>query len=208
MLTTPHRFLLLTASLLLAAPLPGQEIPTSNSNLTNSQIVGKQLFLGKECTACHTLGSEDAGEKTAMQSTREPEWFASHVDEHSEVILREDRSSRRKRRTAAEEVDMLRAYLDSTSAAGKEQIDAMPESVFMGAFLYARNKCQNCHMIAGDGKDVGPDLTKIGNEHKHDWFIKNMVDPKQFAPDTEMPSFEELSQEALNQIADYLTTLK
>lgn len=203
-----HWLAVLAAITLLAAPVFSQDKNTSTSNLSNPQIAGKQLFVGKECTACHTLAEKDEGEKTAMQSTRDDEWFAGHVAEHSEVILRDDRSSRRKRRTAAEEVDMLRAYLYGTTAAEKKQIDSMSEDVFKGAYLYAQNKCQNCHMIAGEGKDIGPDLSRIASKHDRAWLLKNLLDPKQFAPDTEMPSYEELGEQALNQIAAYLTTLK
>jgi mono/diheme cytochrome c family protein len=195
-------------SLAFVLPLASQEKQASNSNLPIPRIAGKQLYFGKNCNECHTLGDKAEGEKTPVKTTREEKWFAGHVAEHSEIILRKDRSKRRQRRTAREEVMMLKAWLEGATPDEKKQIDAMPENVFKGAYLFAQNKCLNCHTVAGYGKDVGPELTKVGNEHDHEWFVKNMIDPKQFAPDTEMPSFEDLPKEALNQIAAYLGTLK
>ena len=105
----------LAAITLFAAPVFSQDKNTSTSNLSNPQIAGKQLFVGKECTACHTLAEKDEGEKTAMQSTRDDEWFAGHVAEHSEVILRDDRSSRRFAGAGDEE---LRAHFERLASHG------------------------------------------------------------------------------------------
>lgn len=195
-------------ALAFAFQASGQEKAVSNSNLSVPKIAGKQLYLGKNCNECHTLGDKAEGEKTAMKTTRKEEWFGDHVAEYSEVILRQERSARRQKRTAAEEAMMLKAFLEEATPDERKQIDAMPDNIFKGAYLFAQNKCLNCHTVAGFGKDVGPDLTKVATEHDHEWFIKNMIDPKQFAPDTEMPSFEDLPKEALNQIADYLSSLK
>lgn len=185
-----------------------QDKSAGNSNISVAKIAGKQLFFGKNCDECHAPGDKADGDKTPVKSTREQDWFAEHVAEYSEIILRQERSKRRQRRTAREEAVMLMAYLEEASPDEKKQIKAMPEDVFKGAYLFAQHKCLNCHAVAGYGKDVGPDLTKVGNEHNREWFVKNMIDPKQFAPDTEMPSFGDLPKETLDQIAAYLSTLK
>lgn len=186
----------------------GQENAVSYSNLSIPKIAGKQLFFGKNCDRCHTLGAEKEGDRSPMKSSRDPEWFDKHVKENSEIILRQERSARRQRRTAKEEAMMIEAWLFQTTPDERKQIDTMPENIFKGAYLVAQNKCLNCHAIAGYGKDVGPDLTHIARKHDHAWFIQNLIDPKQFSPDTEMPSFEDLGEEALELIADYLTSLK
>ncbi|MFQ5628790.1 MAG: c-type cytochrome [bacterium] len=192
--------------LIIAFHATGQE--QSNSNLAVSKIAGKQLFFAKNCGECHTLSDKADGDKSPMATTRDEEWFAGHLAENAEVVLRKERSKRRQKRTAREEATMLKAYLEAATSGEKKQINAMPKNVFLGAYLFAQNKCVNCHTVAGYGKDTGPDLTKTAQDHNHEWFIKNMVDPKQFAPDTEMPSFEDLPEKTRNQIADYLSTLK
>lgn len=196
------------ASLVIAAAWKPQEKTPSYGKVALSKIAGLKLYELKNCGECHTLKAQAEGERTPMKSAREGEWFASHVGEHSEVVLRQERSERRKRRTAEEEVEALRAYLFEATADEKKLISAMPKSAFEGAFIAKREKCTNCHMFGGEGKDTGPDLSDVGPKHDRNWFMQNLIDPKQFAPDTDMPSFEELPKEELNKIIDYLQTLK
>ncbi len=41
----------------------------------------------------------------------------------------------------------------------------------------AEVSCQRCHKIKGEGGEVGPDLTGIGNRQKRDYLLQSIVDP-------------------------------
>lgn len=180
----------------------------SYSNLKVSQIAGKNLFGLKDCTGCHTLADKADGKLTPVTNRRSGEWFVQHVEEKSEVVLQETKSARRKKRVLRDEITALENFLFRTSAMEKKEIADMRENVFQGAYLVYQNNCLNCHKIAGEGKEVAPDLTHVAEKHTKEWFVKNLQNPQQFAPESPMPKFDSLPAESLYNIADYLQTLK
>ncbi|RMD94595.1 MAG: cytochrome c [Calditrichaeota bacterium] len=180
----------------------------SYGHIALQKIAGKKLYFLKKCNDCHTLAAAAEGKRTPIKKMREPEWFDAHLKEKSEIVLRQEKNRRKRRRVFREEKQALQAFLFAATPEERKQIDAMPENVFAGAYLAYQNRCLRCHSIAGVGKDIGPDLSKVGNKHTKEWFIKNFINPKQFAPDTQMPSFADLPRADLEKIADYLLTLK
>lgn len=181
---------------------------TSNSNPPVPPIAGKALFELKGCTDCHTLGSEAENERTPIQEKRGDAWFKEHAEQETPIVLREEKSKRRQRKVLEEEITALEAFLFDTKPEAREQIDAMSETVFRGAYLVYQQPCLNCHKIAGYGKEVAPELTQVGTEHDKSWFIANLKDPQQFNPESIMPKFDHLPEEDLESIAEYLLTLK
>ena len=64
-----------------------------------------------------------------------------------------------------------------------------------------------CHMVHGEGGDLGPDLTRVGRRLRPD-FIKPFIRrPMSFNPDTDMPPFEGTERE-LDDLTRYLRSLK
>lgn len=180
----------------------------STANLALTKIAGKQLFTLKKCTECHTWPGESDENRSAIENMRDEGWFEEHVQENSEIVLRIETNRRRQRRVFREEIEALKAFLFEASPQERAQIDSLPAAVYEGAYLAYQNNCLRCHTIAGVGKDIGPDLSHIGTKHDKTWFIQNLIDPKQFAPDTEMPSFKDLPPESLEKIAAYLLSLR
>jgi cbb3-type cytochrome oxidase cytochrome c subunit len=193
---------------MLMAMVQEKPEPVANSNLRPTQVAGRHLLDLKECTDCHTLGPKADDKLTPMTNKRSDEWFAGHVDEESTVVLREETSERRRRRVLQDEIIALNDFLFDSSAEEKKQIEAMQENIFAGAYLFYQNNCLNCHIVAGAGKEIGPTLTEVGDKRDHSWFIKNLNNPQQFAPESVMPRFDTLPLPSLEKMADYLTTLK
>ncbi|MCG8605376.1 cytochrome c [bacterium] len=198
----------LFAFLCLALTQSGQEKPLSYSNLTPAQIAGKHLFTLKKCADCHTLGAEADGKLTPVTNKRDDDWFAAHMEKESPIVLREEKSKRRQKRVLRTEITALDEFLYASKDDAKKQIDGMPENIFEGGYLVFQQTCLNCHAVAGFGKEVAPDLTSIGKKHDKKWFVANLKNPQQFAPESLMPKFDFLSEEQLGKIADYLGSLK
>lgn len=179
-----------------------------NSNLTVLQIAGKNLFQLKKCVDCHTLAPTKENDRTPVAKIRHKDWFHEHVKDKSPIVLREERSKRKQRSVLKAEVAALSAFLFDSKPAEKKQVEAMNANVLQGAYLLYQNNCLNCHVVAGTGKDLGPDLTKVATRRARDWLLRNLNDPQQFAADSEMPKFDKLPAKAKNQIVDYLLTLR
>ena len=80
-----------------------------------------------------------------------------------------------------------------------------------GRALYRSQKCDECHMIAGEGGDDGPELSEIGLHHSTAWLHSFLEDPPRFRSDTtEMPTFgpPTLSHQEIEELARYLSTLR
>lgn len=203
--------LLMTGFIALMAAAFSQDnkkIAVSNSNLRVTQIAGRHLLDLKECTDCHTLGQQAEDKLTPMTNKRSDKWFADHITEKTTIVLREETSERKRKRVLQDEILALDDYLYQSKAEEREQIETMPENVFEGAYLVYQNNCLNCHAIAGAGKDIGPNLTHVGSKRDKTWFIANLKNPQQFAPESVMPRFDHLRPEVLEKMADYLTTLR
>jgi mono/diheme cytochrome c family protein len=78
-----------------------------------------------------------------------------------------------------------------------------------GAAVYQSQRCKDCHTLNGKGGAVGPNLTYVGSKRSRDYIVQQIKDPKSHNPNTAMPSFrDELSEQQINDLADYLSRLK
>ena len=80
-----------------------------------------------------------------------------------------------------------------------------------GRALFHAQKCGDCHLVAGEGGDKGPELTDVGLHHSAGWLHSYIELPSRFRGDTtQMPSFgpPTLSHREIEELAQYLTTLR
>jgi mono/diheme cytochrome c family protein len=76
-----------------------------------------------------------------------------------------------------------------------------------GEPLFAEN-CLRCHSLLGKGGTIGPDLSKIGARRDDKYLEEVIRRPSHPFPGTVMPAFDNLSQEELRLLVDYLLSLK
>ena len=104
-------------------------------------------------------------------------------------------------------------------AAVRERGPAIPKEVGRpltsaersGRALYRSQKCEDCHMLAGEGGDKGPDLSDVGLHHSPAWLHSYIEEPTRFRGDTtEMPAFgpPNLSHQEIEELAQYLSSLR
>jgi mono/diheme cytochrome c family protein len=77
-----------------------------------------------------------------------------------------------------------------------------------GAQLFRNGRCKECHTIKGKGGAAGPNLTFIGGKRSREYIIEQIKNPKSHNPNSEMPSFNTLPEQDINDLADYLSHLK
>lgn len=167
-----------------------------------SVLAGKQIYALKKCGDCHNQGAK---EFTPIKAVPADSVLAAHVEAlKSANVLRQGETARKQKRTAAEEVVAMVAYLKN-----REKADAAAANMVTAGFVMVRETCRNCHLINGAGKgDVGPDLKGVGAKHDKKWLVDHFVDPQAFVKDSMMPKFGALPKAELEAMADYLLTLK
>ena len=79
-----------------------------------------------------------------------------------------------------------------------------------GKVLYQAQQCGNCHKIAGEGGEVGPDLSTVGLRHSAGWLHSFIESPSRFRPGTPMPAFgpPAMTHQAIEELSQYLSTLR
>jgi len=77
-----------------------------------------------------------------------------------------------------------------------------------GAALFRSLGCQACHRVNGTGGTVGPDLSNEAlRHHPRSWLIAQIRHPALHFPGSPMPSFDQLGDRQLSELADYLAGL-
>jgi cytochrome c2 len=76
-----------------------------------------------------------------------------------------------------------------------------------GQKVYIAQKCNICHVVAGVGGKLGPDLSGIGLTRTAAWLEKYLPDPRAFNPKGKMPA-QSIKGQDLKDLAAYLATLK
>lgn len=77
-----------------------------------------------------------------------------------------------------------------------------------GHEVFVTNHCQSCHVVAGQGGAVGPELTHIGGRLAADRLSVQIRNPEKINPNTNMPAFDKISDDDLKALVVYLLTLK
>ena len=76
-----------------------------------------------------------------------------------------------------------------------------------GALLFRTHRCIECHAIKGKGGSAGPNLTYVGKKRSRDYIIEQIKNPSSHNPNTAMPSYPNLPEADINDLADYLSRL-
>lgn len=82
--------------------------------------------------------------------------------------------------------------------------EGMTQEELSGLSTYNEQGCASCHQIRGLGGHTGPDLSRAGFRWEPADVRRQIVSPK----DTRMPSYDELTQQQLDDLVTYLTSLK
>jgi menaquinol-cytochrome c reductase cytochrome b/c subunit len=94
-------------------------------------------------------------------------------------------------------------YLGATGGSPTEIEMEVAPRYEAGKELVAGSGCLACHKIGENGGTLGPDLTHIGERVPREAIVRSL----EIGP-SEMPSFRDLPQKKLNEMADFLASLE
>lgn len=75
------------------------------------------------------------------------------------------------------------------------------------ALFEGKYGCLTCHLIAGKGGKIGPDLSKVGSARDGDYIMKVIKNPQSVNPKSMMPN-QKISDEDAKLLTEFLLTLK
>ncbi len=76
-----------------------------------------------------------------------------------------------------------------------------------GKQIFYEYACYGCHKIAGQGGEVGPDLSNVGSRLRPDYLAAFLQNPQAFIPGSPM-KISELWEEEVQSLVAYLVSLK
>lgn len=185
--------------------------------ITDQVNAGKKVWHKYDCIGCHTIlgnGSYFAPDMTKV-TVRKPKGYLKK-------FIMDPKSIRADAAMPTlgindKEADDLMAFLDWMSKVDTNgwppdpilTVASKGKATSAGQLLFQQEDCNACHQIHGIGGVAGPDLTNVGSKRPDiAWHIAHLRDPESAVPDSAMPDYAHLSNAELNDLANYLITLK
>ncbi|OGQ05804.1 MAG: hypothetical protein A2W61_05585 [Deltaproteobacteria bacterium RIFCSPLOWO2_01_44_7] len=193
---------LLAVGYILLLSYQGWKSPLVNPQIEKNPMVlhGKKIYADLHCSYCHQIRGEGGTvgpDLSLTVSSRSDEWLEVHFRKPREAT---PGSAMPELNLLNEEIYALIAYLRDVGGSG----------IFTArlAKIYQEN-CQTCHRLKGEGGDVGPDLSGIGNFRVAEWIRAYIQNPQLLNPDAAMPEFGSiLETQDIENLASYLAAQK
>jgi len=196
---------------------------THTDQLTDEVVQGKRVWHKHNCNDCHTIlgiGGYYSPDVTKTYSMRGEAWL--------KVFLKNPENPDPKRRKmpnfnlSENEINRLIAFFKWVDAIDTNQWPPQPVAeakmtgfaveekprTLLGKSVYDRLRCDLCHKIGDAGGTLGPELTQVGKNRDPLWLAAQIRDPKSHNPNTQMPTFSQISEGEINTLVGYLLSLK
>jgi nitric oxide reductase subunit C len=186
--------------------------------ITKEVDEGKKVWHKYDCIGCHTIfgtGSYFAPDMTKVVERKPMGYLKKFVLDPKSV---NPNAAMPKLGITSDEADKLIAFLDWISKVDTNGWPPKPilataagvggKELTQGQQIYQAQGCSNCHMINGIGGTTGPELTKVGSRRDRTWFHEHFEAPAKVVPNSAMPSYKHLGDQALEDLTSYMLTLK
>ena len=186
--------------------------------ITDDVNAGKMAWHKYDCIGCHTIfgnGSYFAPDMTKVAEKKPKEYLKKWLMDPKAV---NPKASMPKLGISSEEADKLLAFLEWTSKVDTNGWPPKPilataagvggQELSEGQKLYRSLGCSACHMMNGIGGTTAPELTNVRRKRDKAWFIGHFKNPSAYVPNSAMPSYEKLKEQELNDLTDYMLSLK
>lgn len=201
------------------------KVLTKEENLNSNVISGKKVWEKYNCNDCHTIlgfGGYYAPDMTKVYKRLGGENI-KEILKNPEVVFASSKRKMQKQNLSDEEIENLVSFLkwvseidnndwppqDSDKRISKTALRmSLGEGISIGAALFKVRGCITCHTIDGSGGKRGPDLSKVGENYDMETLKEMIKNPKKINPESKMPHQEQLSEEELKKISEFLLNLR
>jgi ubiquinol-cytochrome c reductase cytochrome b subunit len=173
-------------------------------------IAGHDIAMSERsvCTKCHFTGGP-APELALVRVSKEDEWLLSHMADPVAIApgVRTEEDPAPAPMISRLQAQAVVAYLRRIRGGAQPPQNLSQEDRRAAATFAAI--CINCHKIAGEGGESGPDLSAVGSRRNASSIAQLIADPTGEFPDTTMPRFRDrLTAAQINSLAQYLAKRK
>lgn len=193
-------------------------LPKRAPEITEEVNAGKMVWHKYDCIGCHTIlgnGSYFAPDMTKVVERKPKDYIKQFLMDPKSV---NPKAKMPKFGISSDEADKLIAFLDWISKVDTNDWPPKPilatavgvagKELTAGQRLYQSLGCSGCHMINGIGGTTAPDLTHVGSRRDAKWIHEHFKDPRALVPNSAMPSFKHLTEKELDDLTDYMVSLK
>lgn len=186
--------------------------------ITEEVNAGKMAWHKYDCIGCHTIfgnGSYFAPDLTKTTEKKPKGYLKQFLMDPKAVKAT---AAMPKFGITSEEADHLVAFLEWTAKVDTNGWPPKPilavaagvggQELTHGQRIYQSQGCSGCHMMNGIGGTTGPELTHVGSRRDRKWLYEHFEDPARVVPHSAMPSYRYLGDPQLNDLTDYMLTLK
>jgi mono/diheme cytochrome c family protein len=155
------------------------------------------------CLKCHVEGGA-ASPLAITRLTRDEDWLLAHMADPVALApgVRGLENPAPPPQVTRLQAQALLAYLKRLRAGSRPPSTTGEDR--LAAVTFA-GTCVDCHKIAGDGGDTGPDLSEVGRRRDQASIRRFVTDPTAEFPDTVMPAYGEmLTAQQIDALAQYL----
>jgi len=191
------------------------KLPERTAQITAEVDAGKKAWHKYDCIGCHTIlgnGSYFAPDMTKIAERKPKGYLREFLIEPKSVNLK---ATMPRLGITMEEAESLLAFLEWTSKIDTNRWPPKPilaragvTELVAGQRIYQQLNCSACHMIGGIGGTGAPDLSRVGAKRNREWLVSFLKDPRAINPKSPMPGLGHLSDKELNDLVDFLLTLK
>jgi nitric oxide reductase subunit C len=186
--------------------------------ITEEVNAGKMAWHKYDCIGCHTIfgnGSYFAPDLTKTVEKKPKGYLKQFLMDPKAVKAT---AAMPKLGITSEEADHLIAFLEWTSKVDTNGWPPKPilataagvagKELSAGQKIYQSQGCSGCHMIGGIGGTTGPDLAGVGSRHDRKWLREHFEEPSKVVPNSAMPAYKHLGDQALDDLTEYMLTLR
>lgn len=186
--------------------------------ITEEVNAGKMVWHKYDCIGCHTIlgnGSYFAPDMTKIIERKPAGYLKKFLMDPKSV---NPKAAMPKFGITSDEADKLIAFLTWISKVDTNDWPPKPilaaaagvggKDLSTGQKIYQAQDCSNCHIIDGIGGTTGPDLSRVGSRRDRKWLHEHFEEPSKLVPNSAMPVYKHLGDQALEDLTEYMLTLK
>lgn len=187
---------------------------TNQAEMTESVVRGKHLFDQNNCMGCHTIFGEGAYYAPELTKVweRRGEVFIKSMLKDPQAMYPNDRKMTNFH-LSDQQIEDLAAFLkwvgtvDLNGFPAKPDLQPAPAAAVSSRPAIFGQMCVACHVLQGQGGNVGPVLDGVGTRRDLVYLQKWLANPQDVKPDAKMPKLP-LSENDIQELAAYLSQMK